>query len=40
MAHFILLKTEEHIKELALTFLKEIWCLNGLPESIGSDRDT
>jgi len=31
-AHFIPLKTEENIKELALTFVKEIWRLNGLPE--------
>ena len=40
MAHFIPLKTEEHIKELALTFVKEIWRLHALPESIISDRDT
>ena len=40
MAHFIPLKTEEPIKELALTFVKEIWRLHGLPESIVSDRDT
>jgi len=40
MAHFIPLKTEEHIKELALIFLKEIWRLHGLPETIISDRDT
>jgi len=40
MAHFIPLKTEEHIKELALTFLKEIWHLHGLPETFISDRDT
>jgi len=40
MAHFIPLKTEEHIKKLALTFVKEIWRLHGLPESIVSDRDT
>jgi len=40
MAHFIPLRTEEHIKELALTFVKEIWHLHGLPESIVSDRDT
>ena len=39
MAHFIPLRTEEHIKELALTFVKEIWRLHGLPESITSDRD-
>jgi len=40
MAHFIPLRTEEHIKELALTFVKGIWRLHGLPESIVSDRDT
>jgi len=40
MAHFIPLRTEEPIKELAFTFVKEIWRLHGLPESIVSDRDT
>jgi len=40
MAHFIPLRTQEHIKELALTFVKQIWPLHGLPESIVSDRDT
>jgi len=40
MAHFIVLRTEEHIKELALKFIKEIWRLYRLPESIVSDRDT
>jgi len=40
MAHFIPLKTEEYIKELALIFLKEIWRLHGLQETIISDRDT
>ena len=40
MAHFIPLWMEEHIKELALMFLKEIWRLHGLPEPIVSDRDT
>ena len=40
MAHFIPLKTEEHIKEHALILLKEIWRLHGLPETIISDRDT
>jgi len=34
------LRTGENIKELALPFVKEIWCLNGLPESIVSDGDT
>jgi len=40
MAHFIPLRMEEHIKELGLTLVKEIWRLNGLPEPIVSDRDT
>ena len=40
MAHFIPLRTEEHIKELALTFVNEIWHLHGLSEAIVSDRDT
>jgi len=40
MAHFIPLRMEEHIKELALIFLKEIWRLHGLPETIISDRGT
>jgi len=40
MAHFIPLKTEEHIKELALIFVKKIWRLHGLTETIISDRDT
>ena len=40
MAHFIPLRTEEHMEELALILLKEIWRLHGLPESIISDRDT
>jgi len=40
IAHFIPLQTEAHIKELALMFVKEIWCLHGLPEAIVSDRDT
>jgi len=39
MAHFIPRKIEEHMKELALIFLKEIWGLHGLPETIISDRD-
>jgi len=39
-AHFIPLRTEEHIKELASTFVKGIWRLQGLPESIVSDGDT
>jgi len=40
MGHFIPLQSEEHIKKLALTFVKEIWRLHRLPESIVSDRDT
>jgi len=40
MAHFIPLRTKEHIKELALTFVKDIWLLHRLPKSIVSDRDT
>jgi len=40
MSHFIPLKTEEHIKKLALTFIEEIWCLHGLPKSIVFDWDT
>jgi len=40
MADFRPLRTEEHIKELAVTFRKEIRRLHGLPESIVSDRDT
>jgi len=40
MAHFIPLRTEEHMKELALTFVKEISRLHGLPELIVSNRDT
>jgi len=40
MAPFIPPKTEKHIKELPLTFVKEIWLLLPLPESIVSDGDT
>jgi len=40
MAHYIPLRTEEYMKELALTFVKEIWHHHGLPESIVSNRDT
>ena len=40
MAHFIPLATDQPIKELALIFLKEVWRLHGLPESIISDRDS
>jgi len=40
IAYFIPVRTEEHIKELALTFVKEIWRLHGPLESIISDRCT
>jgi len=40
IAPFIPLKTEEHIKKLALIFRKKIWRLHRLPETISSDRDT
>jgi len=36
-ADFIPLRTEEHIEEVVLTFVTEIWRLHGLPESIVSD---
>jgi len=39
MAHFILLKTEEYIRALALMFVQEIWHLYLSPESNVSDRD-
>ena len=39
MAHFIRLKTGEHIKEGALIFLKEIGRVHGLQETIISNRD-
>jgi len=40
MGHFIPLRTEEHIQELAFMFVKESWRLLGLPESIVSHQDT
>jgi len=40
MGHFIHLMMEEYINELALMFVKQIWCLDGLPESIVSDWNT
>ena len=40
MAHFIPLKTQLPIQDLARTFLQEIWRLHGLPEEIISDRDS
>jgi len=40
MAHFISVRMEAHIQELALRFVKDIWRLHGLPESIVSNQDT
>jgi hypothetical protein len=40
MAHFIPIKKGMKNKELVLLFLKEIWCLHGLPFSIVSDQDS
>jgi hypothetical protein len=40
MAHFIPLPTQASAKDLAVSFLREIWKLHGLPEEIISDRDT
>jgi transposase InsO family protein len=40
MEHFIALKETATAKDVANTFLKEVWQLHGLPESISSDRDT
>jgi len=39
VARFIPLRAEEQIKELALTFMTQIWLLYELPESLVSDRD-
>jgi len=39
MAHFIPLPTNADTKLLAEVFLREIWRLHGLPQSIVSDRD-
>jgi len=39
MAHFISLKNRK-VKELAGIFMREIWCLHGLPKRIVLDRDT
>ena len=40
MAHFILMVTgkESPAKDLAITFAREIWRLQGLPSDIVSDR--
>jgi hypothetical protein len=40
MAHFIALVETATAKDAAQAFLKEVWKLHGLPESIISDRDT
>jgi hypothetical protein len=40
MAHFIARTKTATTKEVAQAFLKEVWKLHGLPESIISDRDT
>ena len=40
MAHFIPLSTDTPIKEIANTFLREVWHLTGLPNSVVSDRDS
>ena len=40
MAHFIPLSTDTPIKEIANIFLREIWRLHGLPNSVISDRDS
>ena len=40
MAHFIPLSTETTIKEIANIFLREVWRLHGLPNSVVSDRDS
>ena len=39
MAHFIPLKNRQ-AHTLAITFIREIWRLHGLPMSVVSDRDT
>jgi transposase InsO family protein len=40
MAYFIALTETATTRDLAKVFLKEVWKLHGLPESIISDRDT
>jgi transposase InsO family protein len=40
MVHFIALTEIATTKDLAQAFLKEVWKLHGLPESIILDRDT
>jgi len=39
MAHFIGLETKATAKDVANTFLKEVWKLDGLPSEIISDMD-
>ena len=40
MAHFMPLSTETPIKEIANIFLREVWRLHGLTNSVVSDRDS
>jgi hypothetical protein len=40
MAHFIVLTETATSRDAAKAFLREVWKLHGLPESIISDRDT
>jgi protoheme ferro-lyase len=40
MAHFVALTATATVKDTVQAFLKEVWKLHGLPESIISDRDT
>jgi hypothetical protein len=40
MAYFIALTKTATAKDAATAFLKEVWKLHGLPESIISDQDT
>ena len=39
MAHFIGLATDATAKDVADTFLREVWRLHGLPSEIISDMD-
>ena len=39
MAHFIGLATDASAKDVADTFLKEVWKLHGLPSEIVSDKE-
>ena len=40
MAHFIPLSSDTPIKEIANIFLREVWRLHGLPNSVVLDRDS